>query len=128
MSMRAALATLGAARASGRRIAVLTDMLEMGEGSPALHAALAEPVAAAGVDQLFLAGPAMRALWDVLPQGRRGAWRESAEALAPEVLAALQPGDIVMAKGSKGSKASVVVSALLAADKTNTKIRAGGSA
>jgi len=129
MSMRAALATLGAARAPGRKIAVLTDMLEMGEGSPALHAALAEPIAAAGVDQLFLAGPAMRALWEVLPESRRGAWRETAEALAPEVLAAIRAGDIVMAKGSKGSKASVVVAALLAADlSNNNKKRAGGSA
>jgi len=101
----------------------------MGEGSPALHAALAEPIAAAGVDQLFLAGPAMRALWEVLPESRRGAWRETAEALAPEVLAAIRAGDIVMAKGSKGSKASVVVAALLAADlSNNNKKRAGGSA
>jgi UDP-N-acetylmuramoyl-tripeptide--D-alanyl-D-alanine ligase len=112
ISMRAALAALGA-RVSGRKIAVLTDMLEMGEGSPAVHADLAEPIAAAGVDRVFLAGPAMRALWDVLPEGRRGAWRETAEALAPQVKAALRSGDVVMVKGSKGSKASLVVQTLL---------------
>ncbi len=127
ISMRAALATLGASPVSGRKIAVLTDMLEMGEGSSALHAALAEPVIAAGVDQVFLAGPAMRALWDVLPEACRGAWRETAEALAPEVLAALRPGDVVMAKGSKGSKASLVVQALLAADQSQSARRAGGA-
>jgi UDP-N-acetylmuramoyl-tripeptide--D-alanyl-D-alanine ligase len=126
ISMRAALATLGAAKASGRKIAVLTDMLEMGEGSPALHAALAEPIAAAGVDQVFLAGTAMRALWDVLPETRRGAWRETAEALAPEVRSAVRNGDVVMAKGSKGSKASLVVQTLLSAADPETR-RAGGA-
>jgi UDP-N-acetylmuramoyl-tripeptide--D-alanyl-D-alanine ligase len=115
ISMRAALATLGASNTPGRKIAVLTDMLEMGEGSPAVHADLAEPMAAAGVDRVFLAGPAMRALWDVLPPARRGAWRETAEALAAEVLAAVRPGDVIVVKGSKGSKASVVVQALLGA-------------
>jgi UDP-N-acetylmuramoyl-tripeptide--D-alanyl-D-alanine ligase len=126
ISMRAALATLGAAKASGRKIAVLTDMLEMGEGSPALHAALAEPIAAAGVDQVFLAGTAMRALWDVLPETRRGAWFETAEALAPQVLSAVRNGDVVMAKGSKGSKASLVVQTLLSAADPETR-RAGGA-
>ena len=114
VSMTAALADFGA-RPSGRKIAVLTDMLEMGKGSPAAHAALAAPLSAAGVDSVFLAGPAMRALWDVLPAGARGAWRETAQDLAPEVLNALKSGDMVMAKGSKGSKASLVVEALLAA-------------
>ena len=126
VSMRAALATLGAAKAKGRKIAVLTDMLEMGEGSPAVHADLAEPIAAAAVDQVFLAGTAMHALWDMLPQARRGAWRETAEALAPEVLAALREGDVVMAKGSKGSKASLVVQTLLSAADPETR-QAGGA-
>jgi UDP-N-acetylmuramoyl-tripeptide--D-alanyl-D-alanine ligase len=69
----------------------------------------------AGVDQVFLAGAAMRALWDVLPAAQRGAWRETAKALTPDLIAALRDGDVVMAKGSKGSKASVVVQALLGA-------------
>jgi UDP-N-acetylmuramoyl-tripeptide--D-alanyl-D-alanine ligase len=126
ISMRAALATLGAVKAVDRKIAVLTDMLEMGEGALAVHADLAEPIAAAGVDRVFLAGPAMRALWDVLPKPRRGAWRETAEALAPEVLSALRSGDVVMVKGSKGSNASLVVQALLTANSSHPK-RAGGA-
>jgi UDP-N-acetylmuramoyl-tripeptide--D-alanyl-D-alanine ligase len=113
VSMRAALTTLGARKTMGRKIAVLSDMLEMGAESPAVHAGLAEPIASAGVALVFLAGPAMRALWDVLPEARRGAWRETAEALASEVSAVVRPGDVVMAKGSKGSKASVVVQTLL---------------
>ncbi len=126
ISMRAALATLGASKAPSRKVAVLSDMLEMGEGSPAAHAALAEPILAAGVDQVFLAGPDMRTLWDVLPMNMRGAWRETAEALASEVLAALRSDDVVMAKGSKGSKASLVVQTLPSAADPQTR-RAGGA-
>jgi UDP-N-acetylmuramoyl-tripeptide--D-alanyl-D-alanine ligase len=124
VSMRAALAALAARNAAGRRIAVLTDMLELGEGAPAVHAALAEPVAAAGVDRVFLAGPAMRALWDVLPQARRGAWRDTAEALGLDLLDALKPGDVLMIKGSKASKAAHLVDVLLAADQKD-RARAG---
>jgi UDP-N-acetylmuramoyl-tripeptide--D-alanyl-D-alanine ligase len=112
MSMRAALATLGARRSgAGRRIAVLSDMLEISDG-PAVHAALAQPVLDAGVDLTFLAGPDMAALDAALPAARRGAWRATAEALAPLVVEALRGGDVVMIKGSKGSKASHVVEAL----------------
>jgi UDP-N-acetylmuramoyl-tripeptide--D-alanyl-D-alanine ligase len=125
ISMRAALAALGDAKPAGRKIAVLTDMLELGADAPAVHAALAEPIAAAGVDLVFLAGPDMRALWDILPAARRGAWRETAAQLASAVLDALAPGDVVMAKGSKGSKASLVVQALLEAA-LNSKTAAAG--
>jgi UDP-N-acetylmuramoyl-tripeptide--D-alanyl-D-alanine ligase len=114
VSMRAALSTLAARRSAGRRIAVLTDMLELSD-SPAVHAALAQAVLESDVDLAFLAGPDMKALHDVLPDARRGAWRATAEALAPVVVEALEAGDVVMIKGSKGSKASRVVEALKAA-------------
>ena len=117
ISMRAALDTLGAHAATGRRIAVLSDMLEISD-SAALHAALAGPIAAAGVDAAFLAGPDMKALHDALPASRRGAWRARAEDLAPVVARALRPGDVVMVKGSKGSKASLVVDTIKAAAET----------
>ena len=113
ISMRAALATLGGR--TGRRIAVLTDMLELGPDAEPMHAELAQAAVDAGVDQVFTAGPMMRALHDALPEARRGAWAESAQALAPDVQAALRPGDVVMVKGSNGSKASAVVAALKAA-------------
>lgn len=116
VSMAAAFASLGARRAGGRRIVALTDMLELGQGAPGFHAALAEPLAAAGVDLVFCAGPMMKSLWDALPSTRRGGYAETAEALAPQIVRAVEPGDVVMVKGSNGSKAGAVATALAELD------------
>jgi len=112
VSMRAALATLGAKRVRGRRIVVLTDMLELGVDSAAHHAALAGPIEAAGVDLVFCAGSLMRHLWDALPAALRAGYALTAEALASEVMDGVAPGDVVMVKGSNGSKAGVIAQAL----------------
>jgi len=109
-SMAAALALLGASKT--RKIAVLGDMLEMGAGDH--HAALAGPIAQADTDLVFAAGPEMKALWDVLPPARRGAYAENSAALAPALIAALRPGDTVLVKGSNGAKMAVIVEALKA--------------
>jgi UDP-N-acetylmuramoyl-tripeptide--D-alanyl-D-alanine ligase len=111
-SMAAALALLGAA--GGRKIAVLGDMLEMGEGGIAHHAGLAGPIDANSVDMVFASGPQMKALWEVLPSRRRGAYAENSTTLLPQLLAALKSGDTVLVKGSNGAKMSVIVDALKA--------------
>ena len=113
-SMRAALAVLGLAPIgrSGRRIAVLGDMLELGPASAELHRGLAEPILAHDLDLVFCAGPMMQALWGALPSERRGSYAESAAALEPHVVAAIADGDAVMVKGSLGSKMGPIVKAL----------------
>ena len=79
-SMRAALAVL-ALQPARRRIAVLGDMLELGDAGPAEHAALAEPVMAAA-DLLFACGPLMRHLFDTVPPHIRAAHAANSAALA----------------------------------------------
>jgi UDP-N-acetylmuramoyl-tripeptide--D-alanyl-D-alanine ligase len=112
LSMRAAFATLAGRHAAGRRIVVLTDMLELGPEGPRHHADLSDPIEAAKVDLVFAAGPLMHSLWEALPPALRGAYADTAAALAPEVLAAVRAGDVVMVKGSNGSKASLIARAL----------------
>ncbi|MGZ8363986.1 MAG: glutamate ligase domain-containing protein, partial [Caulobacteraceae bacterium] len=112
ISMAAGFATLGARKVEGRRIVALTDMLELGPEGPAMHAALAEPIEAADIDLVFLAGPLMKSLWEALPATRRGGYAETAAALAPLVASAVEPGDVVMVKGSNGSKAGLIAAAL----------------
>jgi UDP-N-acetylmuramoyl-tripeptide--D-alanyl-D-alanine ligase len=113
-SMAAALALLRATRVfgRGRRIAVLGDMLELGSREEELHRGLAEPIEAAGVDLVFAAGPRMRALYDALPEARRGAWAPTAAELEPRVVAAVRGGDAIVVKGSAGSRMAPIVAAL----------------
>jgi len=114
ISMASAIATLGARKTEGRRIVALTDMLELGRESVRFHAALAEHLEAAKVDRVFCAGPLMKSLFDALPSTRRAAYAETAAELAPQVARAAEPGDLVMVKGSNGSKAGLIAQALLA--------------
>ncbi|MCZ7658033.1 MAG: UDP-N-acetylmuramoylalanyl-D-glutamyl-2,6-diaminopimelate--D-alanyl-D-alanine ligase [Xanthobacteraceae bacterium] len=114
ISMRAALALLGQVpmRGLGRRIAVLGDMLELGAQGEALHRGLAEAVLENHVDLVFCCGPLMRALWEALPSERRGGYAETSAALEAEVLGTVQDGDVVMVKGSLGSRMGPIVKAL----------------
>jgi UDP-N-acetylmuramoyl-tripeptide--D-alanyl-D-alanine ligase len=111
-SMAAALSLLGDAK--GRKVAVLGDMLEMGEGGIAHHAGLTAPIEANKVDIVFASGTQMRALWEALPASRRGGYAETSNALLPQVLSALKPGDTVLVKGSNGARMSVIVDGLKA--------------
>jgi len=114
ISMASAIRALGARPAAGRRIAVLSDMLELGPKAAEFHAALAEDLVAAEVDAVYAAGPLMKSLWDALPATRQGGYAVDADALAPQVVKAVRPGDVVMIKGSNGSRARVVAAALAA--------------
>lgn len=114
ISMASAIRTLGARKVDGRRIVVLTDMLELGADAAGFHARLAADIDAAMIDLVYCAGPLMHSLWTALPATRQGGYADTAEALAPLVAQAVEPGDVVMVKGSNGSKAHVVAKALMA--------------
>ncbi|MBS7538565.1 UDP-N-acetylmuramoylalanyl-D-glutamyl-2,6-diaminopimelate--D-alanyl-D-alanine ligase [Ancylobacter lacus] len=113
-SMRAALAVLGntPVGARGRRIAVLGDMLELGDVGEDLHRGLAADAAEAA-DLVFCAGPLMRMLYEALPPNRRGGWAADAAALVPTVASALRGNDVVMVKGSNGSRMGALAQALI---------------
>jgi len=115
VAMRAAIATLanvGKAE-KARRIAVLGDMLELGPQAPEIHAGLAKDLVEAKIDLVFCAGPNMAALYEALPARTRGAAAETSLDLAPKVARAVRPGDVVMVKGSLGSRMARVVDALM---------------
>ncbi|MCH9765405.1 MAG: UDP-N-acetylmuramoylalanyl-D-glutamyl-2,6-diaminopimelate--D-alanyl-D-alanine ligase [Alphaproteobacteria bacterium] len=113
-SMRAALAVLGSTdrKKYPRRIAILGDMLELGDSSRALHADLRAALLASDTDLVFAAGPNMEALFQCLPQTKRGAWAERVEGIETAVVRALQAGDVVMVKGSLGSRMARVLAAI----------------
>ena len=113
-SMRAALATLALTPREEypRRVAVLGDMLELGGQGPKLHLELAEFIDAAGVDVVFACGELMVGLYDSLPPSRQGGYAKTAEQLAPLLAKGVGAGDVVMIKGSFGSRMAPLVEAL----------------
>lgn len=115
-SMAAALEVLGAAKPGpgGRRIAVIGDMLELGPQAGVLHAGLSQPIRETGTDLVFACGPSMAHLWAELPVSIRGAYGQASSDVAALVAADMRPGDVVMVKGSLGSRMALVVDALKA--------------
>ena len=113
-SMAAALTVLGQAKVGsrGRRIAVLGDMLELGHSGPALHRGLTEAIAANKIDTVFCCGPLMQHLWDALPSAQKGGYADQSAALESQVVAALAAGDVIMIKGSLGSRMKLIVTSL----------------
>ena len=119
-SMAAALAVLAATTPSngvgrigrGRRIAILGDMLELGPAETDLHAAIAADPAMASIDRVHCAGPRMAALHAALPEERRGRWAPEAEDLVVHLRRMIDAGDVVLVKGSKGSRISRIVDAI----------------
>ena len=111
-SMRAAIAVLGLAK--GRKIAVLGDMLELGDGETDLHVGLAGPLQEAEIDGVFLCGPRMQALADALPKSGLGGWAPDWQSCLDLLLAGLEDGDTLMVKGSNASGMGALVAALKA--------------
>ena len=115
-SMRAALELLAMADpgVGGRRIAVLGDMLELGDEGPREHTELAAAVDDAEADIVYACGPNMAYLWDAIDETRRGVYAEASDGLGDALLDEVQAGDVVMIKGSLGSRMGPLVQALCA--------------
>ncbi len=119
-SMAAALDVLIAATpqdgpgriAQGRRIAILGDMLELGPTEDALHRAIARHPGLNRITTIHCVGPRMKALHVLLPRAQRGEWVADAKDLIPRARSLVDAGDVVLVKGSKGIKVSLVVDAL----------------
>lgn len=100
-----------------RKVVVMTDMLELGPDEAQLHAGLAEHIVETDIDQVYCAGPLMAHLWAALPDPLKGGYAETADKVLPILTSDLQAGDVVMIKGSNGSKAGLIAKSLTA--KTN---------
>jgi UDP-N-acetylmuramoyl-tripeptide--D-alanyl-D-alanine ligase len=110
LSMRAALDELASHDTSGRRVAVLGDMLELGRESEALHREMGEAAAEAGVDVLVTVGPRAVVMLDAFDgESYAVADAQEAAALAGELV---EPGDVMLVKGSRGVGLEVVAEAL----------------
>jgi UDP-N-acetylmuramoyl-tripeptide--D-alanyl-D-alanine ligase len=111
-SMAATLAVLGAEKVQGRRIAVLGSMKELGPQSDSFHAALAEPVRSAGVEQVILVGEEMAPLAKALGGSADLTHVADASAATEIVRQSIRPGDAILVKGSNSLGLAKLVEAL----------------
>ncbi|MBF0191656.1 MAG: UDP-N-acetylmuramoyl-tripeptide--D-alanyl-D-alanine ligase [Magnetococcales bacterium] len=113
-SMRAALATLGV-RPATRRVAILGDMLELGEHSATWHAQLAHEIIKNRVALVITTGDAMAALHHALsglPEVQAHHLHDPAEWSAT-LSSLLRPGDAILVKGSRGMRMERIVKDLM---------------
>jgi UDP-N-acetylmuramoyl-tripeptide--D-alanyl-D-alanine ligase len=111
-SITAALNTMPEPKNGGRKIAVLGDMLELGEQASSLHRSLATAITANRIALLFTAGARMRELYDSLPLPLQGAATPDAASLLPLLKTHIKPNDVVLIKGSNGMRLKQIVEGL----------------
>lgn len=117
VAVRMMLASLAATHATGRRIAVLGEMLELGDAALEFHRACGVAAARAGVDLVVVVGgPAADGLVDGaagagLDAARLLRFSDSAEA-AEAVARVVGAGDVVLVKGSRGTRTDLVADRL----------------
>ncbi len=111
MSMRAALDDL-AASTSGRRVAVLGDMLELGPDEVRFHEEIGAHARGAGLDLLVTVGPLAAAMGPAF--GGETVAVERAADVVGALCPLLAPGDTVLVKASRGVGLEVVAQGLAA--------------
>jgi UDP-N-acetylmuramoyl-tripeptide--D-alanyl-D-alanine ligase len=117
-SMKAALETVSALPAAGRRVAVLGDMLELGAAAERYHREIGEFAAGCGLDLVLCVGPGGATIAESLVAGGQpptsvGRYRDSAT-LAARIRHRLQDGDLVLLKASRGVRLEAVATAIAA--------------
>ena len=118
-ALKRALQTVKAATGSARKVAVLGEMLELGDHATRLHQESGAAAAAAGLDMLVtVGGPPARALADAAVEAgmpaNSVAWMGSSAEAAAFTAARTRPGDLVLVKGSRGVRTDLVVDRLKA--------------
>ena len=90
-------------------------MLELGGDAPHWHADLAPDLEVAGIDLVYTAGSLMAHLHKALDPAQRGSHAPDAESLTDILQAEIRAGDVVLVKGSLGSRMGPIVRRLVAA-------------
>ena len=111
-SMRSAIDVLSTRPVTGKRAAVLADMLELGDFSQQGHYQVGQYAKERGVELLVAVGPLSREIAAGYGEGAR--WFATNQEAAAFLRDALRPGDAVLVKGSRGMKTDEIVAALCA--------------
>ena len=115
-SMKAAIETLARMRGHRRTIAVLGDMLELGPKSEDLHRQIGRAVGDARIDFLYVAGSFATAIANGAMERQMSSACivvDTRDAIGAQLNQELQPGDLILVKGSRGMAMEKVVEAII---------------
>jgi UDP-N-acetylmuramoyl-tripeptide--D-alanyl-D-alanine ligase len=112
-ALRAALDVIAKDTSASRKVAVLGEMLELGDRATGLHEACGRAAVGAGVQRLFVVGgaPARALAAAAIAAGLPDSgvtWFDTSDEAAPVVAADVRPGDLILVKGSRGTRTDVV--------------------
>jgi UDP-N-acetylmuramoyl-tripeptide--D-alanyl-D-alanine ligase len=118
-ALRKALEVVARDTGASRKVAVLGEMLELGEHTTALHADCGRAAAESGVRVLFTVGgaPARTMADAAIAAGMPPAavtHFDRSDAAAPAIAGSVRAGDLVLVKGSRGTRTDVVADRIAA--------------
>jgi len=109
-SVRNAIITLSSLPSPSKKIAVLGDMLEMGEDSERLHREIGALLAKSGVEFTIFHGRFMFYAWEeCMRRGGKGVFLEEKEDVLEETLKWTKDKNIILLKGSRGMRMETLV-------------------
>tara|TARA_R110002111_G_scaffold100976_2_gene156396 strand:- start:2868 stop:4289 length:1422 start_codon:yes stop_codon:yes gene_type:complete len=115
-SMAAACQVLHGWTGGGKRIMVMGDMLELGAESKRYHQEIGALIAASDIDFLFVCGKQAAAVVQGALSGTLSQDRivqaADVEELQSDVISRLEPGDVVLVKGSRGMRMERLITSL----------------
>lgn len=116
ISVRAALANLGDMTISGKKIAVIGDMLELGEKAASMHESLAADVLRNNIDIVYTVGSLSKNLFNALPPKVQGKAFANASEVVADLVKNIKAGDAILFKASNGTGLAACVEALAKAN------------
>ncbi|MBR1734033.1 MAG: UDP-N-acetylmuramoyl-tripeptide--D-alanyl-D-alanine ligase [Alphaproteobacteria bacterium] len=112
ISVKWALRSLGLREHSGRKIAVIGDMLCLGANSRYFHENLAPTIDKYGIDRVFTCGNMARYFFENLRTQKKGDWKKNSHDLAESILKDAQDNDCILIKGSNAMNMDYIVNVL----------------
>jgi UDP-N-acetylmuramoyl-tripeptide--D-alanyl-D-alanine ligase len=97
---------------SGKKIAILGDMLELGSEEIVIHEGISNWQEVEGITDFYLVGPLMKCLHDALPDAISKMWFESSSEVSSFIISAVSSNDVILVKGSKSVRMIEVVNKL----------------
>ncbi|WP_265027044.1 UDP-N-acetylmuramoyl-tripeptide--D-alanyl-D-alanine ligase [Wolbachia endosymbiont (group A) of Bombylius major] len=107
-SMKTAIKTLST-YSNQRKVALLGDMLELGDKSIEFHTDLVKIVTENNIDKIYTAGKFMLKLHELLPDNIRGTHFDDSNQLKSDLANIILNNDAILVKGSRGMKMDLIV-------------------